>query len=277
MDELIYRYEQFMGMLEQIMVILSLISIAFGICSCFFGFKLFKFQVAVIGFVMGGSTGYILALLTSGEKGVALFGGLIMGILGAFIAYKCYLFSVFLSSFFLGTIGIGGVLGLVGMEPFTSLSVMGGLAVAVASLFLAKPVIIISTGMGGGFAVSDSLSLLLGMDFLFTLLGIALGVCGVIFQFRQEKIANGESVKDYGPAMGDFGAKAAAVGSGVKTAATNAYTSDTAVQMREKAKEVSSSAVNAVQSRVTGKQCPNCGKNLTGSSAFCGGCGTKVT
>lgn len=299
---------EFMDDLGTFMVMVVML---YGATVCFFGYKLFRFQVAFLGFLVGAILGYGGGFLGSGEETVAALTALVLGILGGWLAYTFYLLSVFLNNFALSTFGLGVLAGLNGGDVFSEITVVGGLIVGVLSLFFVKPIIIITTGLSGGLTTGASIATLLGMGKFGILLGVIMGSFGVFFQFKNESKGvhtqgqhpdSTPNPENTSPSMGEMAQKAKEMGSNVKQAATTAYTSDTANNLRQKAKEVGgnvkqaanqaytsdtannlrqkakevqASATNAIQSH-TSTQCPHCGKAISGNSAFCGGCGNPV-
>jgi len=126
-------------------------AIAWGVLDCFFGYRIFKITLAVlgglIGVVFGQAAGAALGLGHAGEIGGLIVGGL----LGAGLMFLLYIAAVFVAGFLFGaTLGIlllanlhqmvallgGGVLGLVG----------GFLAVK-----LQRALLILSTALLGSF------------------------------------------------------------------------------------------------------------------------------
>lgn len=143
-------------------------AIAWGVLDCFFGYRIFKLTLAVlgglIGVVFGQAAGAALGLGATGEIGGLIIGGL----LGAGLAYLLYIAAVFVAGFLFGaTLGIlllanfnhmvallsGGVLGVIG----------GFLAVK-----LQRVLIMLSTALLGSFRAMLALSYFTSrMDWLY--------------------------------------------------------------------------------------------------------------
>lgn len=180
-----------MGVSETISTIFSVMSafgIIFGAIECFFGYRLFRIVTMISGFFVGGLLGGIIGGIVSGEGAGALFGFLLIGILGGWLAFKLYKLAVFVTCFLSGGIlGLG--IGLIGgeIELGLSLSPILGIFAGVLGVIFTKPVIIISTSFSGGTAMGAALDGLLNGDGLGTFLGVLLGVAGVFLQFWMEK------------------------------------------------------------------------------------------
>jgi len=177
--------------------------IAWGLLDCFFGFRIFKIMLAVIGglagVVAGQAAGVALGL---GQAGV-IAGMITGGLLGAGLAYLLYLAAVFVSGF-----GFGLALGILLLSHFNHMvALLGGVVLGLVGGFLAvklqRVLIILSTGLLGSFRAIVALSYFTSrMDWAFYLRKpeqipalienntwmfpsiLALAVIGVIVQFE---------------------------------------------------------------------------------------------
>ena len=137
---------------------ISVATIAWGVLDCFFGYKVFKVTLGLLGGLMGvvggQAAGQALGLGPAGEIGGMIVGGL----LGAGLAFLLYVAAVFVAGFGFGaTLGIlllanyhhmvallsGGVLGIIG----------GFLAVKVQRILIT-----LSTALLGSFRAMLALS-----------------------------------------------------------------------------------------------------------------------
>ena len=167
-----------------------IVSLICGAVMCFFGYRLFRFAMALGGFIVGAGIGYFIyslvgSALPSAGNGIWVLvfmgvGGLLMGYL-SFRIYKAALFyiSMFLTAFivlktFLLTMGSG-----IGVTAFIMVLIgntkIGGIADSITE---------VSIGNNGtvGTAVADALSKLPGTtqtDKFWIIVGIAL-VAGAI-------------------------------------------------------------------------------------------------
>lgn len=213
--------------------------------------------------------------------------GFLFGLFCGWLAFKLYLFSVFINSFFLTTVGLT-VLNIVNGASFeravTPTCIVGGLIVGVLAIILVKPVLIITTGMSGGLMTGGMALNLIGLGKLGAIAGLVLGGLGVYFQFREDKIELGElSVEEDGATFGAAGDKLKAFGGKMKDAAANAASSDAAANLKAKAQNVasgvgaaaSSAASSASSAASGGSKCPHCQKSMAANATFCSGCGKK--
>lgn len=126
-------------------------AIAWGLLDCFFGYRIFKVTIAVLGGLIGG------LLLHAGAQAAGLDGnaqliGLALGaLLGAGLAFLLYLAAVFLAGF-----GLGATATLLLMAHFDhSVALLASLVVGLiggyAAVKLQKVVLILATAVLGAF------------------------------------------------------------------------------------------------------------------------------
>ena len=186
--------------INTVLVLLSL----FGLVDCFWGCRIFKVILQIFGFVIGAGAGAALGLgLSNGNFAVALFAGLLGGLLGAVIIVALRALGIFLIGAFLGLLA-GSLLMMAGLRlnPVFLLvvAVIGG----ILCLVLDKLMIIVATAFGGAwFSVFGFASVFLGNfgalwglllgsravygagGFLsmLVLMWLALGVIGILVQY----------------------------------------------------------------------------------------------
>ena len=126
-------------------------AIAWGLLDCFFGYKVFKVTLALVGgalgVVFGQAAGAALGMGTAGEIGGMLVGGL----LGAGLAFLLYTGAVFVAGF-----GFGATLGVLLLNHYNyTVALMSGLVLGIVGGFLAvklqRILIILSTALLGSF------------------------------------------------------------------------------------------------------------------------------
>jgi hypothetical protein len=137
--------------LDEIYPWLTVGAMAWGLLDCFFGYRIFKLTLAVLGAfsgaIFGQAAGAALSLGPAGE-----IGGLVAGaLLGGLLAYLLYLAAVFLAGF-----GFGATLGvlllanyhhLVALLTAGVLGVIGG----IAAVKIQKIVLVLATALLGSF------------------------------------------------------------------------------------------------------------------------------
>lgn len=194
--------------IDKIIWIIKLLSIGLGIINCFWGYKYFKFIIALNGFMFGSIIGGILGLigamyleLSDEIIAVTIFTGLICGAVSAIIAYSVYKFGVFIMVFsitFVGTFALLlsdiSVFKLLFLDEkdllgyaFISLipaSIVGGIAV-----LLIKPTVILTTAISGAYEIAWGI---FNDDSLCIIATVFLAAIGIAIQFS---INNNTSTK----------------------------------------------------------------------------------
>lgn len=175
--------------------VLLIVSVALALLQCFFGYRLLKVWVAVVGFALGFAVGFtVSALLIGGDAYIPAAIGIVVGILAALIAFKLYLAGVFLlcgaSSFlvvqslpFPYTEAWGIVLVVLGMIAF--------IVVGILAVKFARPCIILVTAISGASQAVDGLRAPVEQLAENAWMGWAavavLAVLGIVVQFKTTK------------------------------------------------------------------------------------------
>ncbi|MDI1251445.1 MAG: DUF4203 domain-containing protein [Lacunisphaera sp.] len=133
-------------------------AIAWGVLDCFFGYRIFKITLAVlgglIGVVFGQAAGAALGMGPTAEIGGLVLGGL----LGAGLAYLLYLAAVFVAGFLFGaTLGILLLANFNHMVALLSSAVLGVVGGFLA-VKLQRVLIMLSTALVGAFRAILALS-----------------------------------------------------------------------------------------------------------------------
>lgn len=178
-------------------------AIAWGVLDCFFGYRVFKVTLAVVGCllgaVLGHAAGAALGFALAGELAGLVIGGLV----GGGLAFMLYSGAVFVAGF-----GLGATLGVLLLKRFDStFTLVLGIGFGVVGGFLAvwlqRILIIVSTALLGSFrAVLAAAYFVVRVDWLYyyeqprqipALIDshgwmfpsiVALAVAGVIAQFE---------------------------------------------------------------------------------------------
>lgn len=175
---------EFFQELRAILIILALI---LGGIQCFFGHKLFRVMTAIIGFLVGGIIGIAIGAIIAEEIG-AVICFLVLGALGAVLSYTLYKLGVFIVCF-----GSGAMIGLLlamamgNEDAFIPLMAILGLLMGILGVILTKPLIILSTSVGGASAMGFALAGLFEEPTVGLLLGIILAIIGIFVQFNMDK------------------------------------------------------------------------------------------
>ena len=133
-------------------------AIAWGVLDVFFGYRIFKVTLAIVGGLLGVGLGHAAAIALALGPGVtiaAMVGG---GLLGAGLAFLLYIAAVFVAGF-----GFGATLGMLLLANFHHMvALLSGLVLGVIGGFLAvkmqRILIILSTSLLGSFRAVLALS-----------------------------------------------------------------------------------------------------------------------
>lgn len=172
---------------EEIAAVIIIPMIIYGFAVCLFGYKLFKLQIIVSGFVMGLLAGGLFGALSSAE--MAVLCGLVLGILCGWLSMKLYKLGVFLmvttSSFFVIAIGASLYMGFSSMTMV--MSVILAIVFGVAGVILDKTIIIAYTAITGALISGTGLALSAGAPGLVLVLGIPFALLGIWMQHCMER------------------------------------------------------------------------------------------
>jgi ribosomal protein L40E len=165
----------------------------FGLVNAFFGYKIFKTILSVIGFIVGAVIGAVLFFYTGGGNvgGDAMIGCIVIGgLICSFIAVKLYMVGVFLNISLMGTL----IFLMLTQEAQSSLVL--GIICGVVGTFIQKYFIIASTAFSGGALAATGILLMNlsnGKDSNTQAVGVMIGVCGLCFQIWLEKRKPGKT------------------------------------------------------------------------------------
>lgn len=124
---------------------------AWGVLDCFFGYKVFKITLALVGGLIGAVAAHAAATAAGVGSG-GVIGCLIAGgLLGAGLAFLMYIAAVFVAGF-----GFGATLGILLLANYHHMvALLSGCVLGIIGGFLAVKVqrvlIILSTALLGGF------------------------------------------------------------------------------------------------------------------------------
>jgi hypothetical protein len=136
---------------EQLYVWMSVGAIAWGLLDCFFGYRVFKITLAVVGGLLGlflAETASTALRLGPGTEVIVMIVG---GLLGASVAFLLYQGAVFVAGF-----GFGATLGVLLLTHYNDMvALMSGVVLGIVGGFLAvklqRVLIILSTALLGSF------------------------------------------------------------------------------------------------------------------------------
>lgn len=152
--------------------------------TCFFGYKLNKTLIAIIGLFLGFDLGIILLphIITS-ETVIYVLSAIIAIILG-FIAYKIYLVGVF----FLCMISAYVIFGNLGLETTyqTVVSLTVGVIAGIVGVKFTRPLMIISTSLSGALVLTEITFSILNFEIpiLNIITSLIIAILGMYYQFK---------------------------------------------------------------------------------------------
>ena len=98
---------------EQLYVWMSVGAIAWGLLDCFFGYRVFKITLAVVGGLLGLFLGQAASIALSLGAGAEVIVMIVGGLLGASVAFLLYKGAVFVAGFGFGVGMAGRAIGFV--------------------------------------------------------------------------------------------------------------------------------------------------------------------
>lgn len=203
-------------------------AVAVGLIECFFGYRILRFLLGVLGFIAGavvcGSLGYEL---TDGSEITSIIAGIAGGLAGAFIMYTLYIVGVFAIGAALGFMTASYVFGIMNAAPATIVLIASAVSGGVLAAILQKPMLILATAFGGAYAAVTGVAYLLlrnfdpldpeflntlGEDQLYrmAIIWFGLGVFGLVIQLmtlprKEEAEPEGEATGGEEETHGDAG------------------------------------------------------------------------
>ena len=170
-------------------------TIVIALLQCFFGYRLLKVWVTIIGFLLGFVLGFgFSAAFIKGEAYLPTVIGIAAGVLLALIAFKLYLLGVFI---FCGFIAFGAVRTIpvsdegIWKTVLLVLAVAAFVAAGVLAVKFSRPCIIAITAVSGAFQVVHSLQpqipVLASNRALSLVTAVVIAALGIAVQFMTTK------------------------------------------------------------------------------------------
>jgi len=134
-----------------------------GLIACFAGYRLFRFVLALAGFVLGAVlAGGLFYTFIEPSNVLALVAGIVGGIVGGFLLGFFYFVGIFIAG-----AGLGALFGLMAAANFGWQRPLAMLIAAVAcgvlALAMQKLLVVISTAFVGAWAVLAAVAVLAGL------------------------------------------------------------------------------------------------------------------
>jgi hypothetical protein len=134
-----------------------------GIVVCFFGRKMFRTSLAIVGFVVGASAASSVFGLS--DRMPMLIAGVVGGLIGAVILYAAYYIGVALVGAAFGAVAANLAFSLVQREPPVFAIALFAVAGAVASTYLQRYFVIVGSGIVGALMMIHGAIGLAGKEF----------------------------------------------------------------------------------------------------------------
>jgi uncharacterized protein DUF4203 len=132
----------------------ALLAIGAGILTCFWGYRILKVSLGIIGFIAGACGGWEIGMsLVHASTGIALGCALIGGLVGVGLCLGFYFLGIFLLGATAGTVVAAAFFGGTGHPPqpivFLALAMIFGVIALVAQKFM----IVASTALTGSYLI----------------------------------------------------------------------------------------------------------------------------
>ncbi len=134
------------------------LAIALGVLICFWGYRLLKLTLGVMGFIIGSTGGWTVGLsLGTGNSGIALICAIIGGVICAVLCIWLFFLGIFLLGASAGTIMATALFHAAGNQPQPVVVLVLAIVFGVIALGLQKLMIIVSTAFSGSYLVTAGL------------------------------------------------------------------------------------------------------------------------
>lgn len=160
--------------------VLALLAIAVGVLGCFFGYRILKVMLGVMGFIAGAAGGWQAGLaFAPGNTGVAAIVALICGIIGAVLCIWLFFLGIFLLGASSGAIVANALFGTGTSQPQPLIILGFAIVFGIVAILIQKFMIILSTAFSGAYLIAAGvLHFMAGTKDPFSLGGSFLGASG---------------------------------------------------------------------------------------------------
>lgn len=174
-------------------MVVSIVGLILAALNCFFGYRMQKVWISLVGFFLGASLGYWIADCLGAALWIRYISLLLGGLVGGFISFRIYRLGVFVLALGMSALFAAYWIPLEGWELAASCLLVGVIVGCLALKFV-RPVVILTTGVEGGFAFVQIVVDLLGMSQTLSSAGMMwlpvaisalLALTGVCIQFKK--------------------------------------------------------------------------------------------
>lgn len=194
------------------------LAVAVGMLACFFGYRILKLTLGIMGFMAAAAGGWALGFsLAPNNSGIALTCALVAGVIGAALCVWLFFLGIFLLGASAGAIVAAAFFNAAGSQPQAILLLVFAVVFGLVALVMQKFMIVASTAFSGSYLVVAGVLRLMGHlqngslpwfdrvhpgsaglpGYVALAFWIALGLAGLSFQYRTSRRRE-ESVHDGG-------------------------------------------------------------------------------
>lgn len=176
------------------------VGILVGLVQCFWGYRLFRIVIGIVGFAIGAVLGWALGLSFIGEQWGAILGAILGGVIGAALLSALYFLGVFVMGGLLGAMLGASVMGVLGLDQIPLVLLILGIIGGIIALIFQRAMIILATAFSGSWSVVTGIAYFLGGGYVWSSLPegmrgvswqtvavlfgwVALGIIGSVVQF----------------------------------------------------------------------------------------------
>lgn len=138
------------------------LGIVFGVIECFFGYRIFKIILGILGFAAGASLAMLGGNAMSPNEIILFLSGLVGGIIGAVMMVWMYFFGVFMIGALAGGVIGNAIFSAAQMYPATFAVLVIAVCCGVLALIFQKFMIIFATAFIGSWHLTAGISCFLG-------------------------------------------------------------------------------------------------------------------
>jgi len=167
LSELVESFNNLGNGAKNLLSVIGVLTIILGVLQCFFGYKLFKIWCGFIGLLAGCIIGLIIAATgvfagTGAEYIIAIIVITLLGITGAFLAYRAYLIGLFVYSFVTAFSAVFTLMAFITNAVIVGLIVgaVTGLVFGIVAVKFRRFWIIVTTSIAGGISIAVSLMMI---------------------------------------------------------------------------------------------------------------------
>lgn len=160
----------------------------FALINCFFGYRMMRFWIGSMGFIIGILAGYEGARYFVENLAICAVIAIGVGIVVAFLSFRIYQAGIFILCGLLGFalfLGLGKMWFLEYGTIVMIIAAIAGIGIGVAGVLFSRPAIIITTAVSGGMAASQTIFGIFGLinETAMLIAGGILAIAGVAWQF----------------------------------------------------------------------------------------------